>query len=510
MKRRLALSAALALLALAARPALALPKQEGPARTRQSMTSPPLRLTTLPDLRVDEAWIGLFGGSSGSYPAVPADKVVKGVKVYVVCRFTNAGGGALAGYPSRPNTTVDYLVDGQMVKSSDYWGYLPAGDSVTMAWDYTPTAVGPHTYRCVIDAGKKIGEMNENNNVKEMPFTVVATGSYGTGVILKVTGLLIDDAAGSIQATVENTGTPMTADATVRISIDNVPAKDCPWPKALSKTVCTKIAFGPTDQPGQRTCEWGRQSHEVQVSISGGGYSSDTSGRTKKGTLLARQDLAPAGLVRTSPTRGRAVIANRGSCNSTTWSLRVLPQHTLRVQTIGPFASVKRGEAAHVDVDLDPSSQSARLEVLPTNPEYEIRQDNNVYTGPVPAAPISYDLMVQEIKARGELPGLLSPPDSDDAWKIVPVIENIGDVNPDKLSGWFRFETLVDGVSSGERTCDPNGWSPHEKNWTAMLNACWGPLSVLPQGTHAVTVRIHATGDVNAANDSLTRTMTRP
>ncbi len=331
----------------------------------------------------------------------------------------------------------------------------------------------------------------------------------GPGTNLRVVNLFIDQANGYVSATVENLGSPMTRDAKIRLYFNNVQIKECAWPMTLKKTMCSKYAFEPNDPPPK--CNWGKMDVKVHVQIIAGEgeHEADKSGQYKEGMLYARQDLTVDHFTKDPGNRTQVVFRNKGICDSSTWSYKVYKDGMQLIQTKGPLGSLKAGGMTMDTLNPQPpqGTTSLKVEVVPTNPEYELRSDNNTYSADISGLsynPSGFDLTVTDIKLRGETPGGRNlSPDNIDYYTIIPIIKNIGNADMPALS--IKFETFIDGVSSGENLCS---FSLERQQEFIFPDYC-RTGATLPPGTHSVKFQIK-THDFFDGNNSLSKTMLRP
>lgn len=135
-----------------------------PARSYKPV--PPM--AAKPDLVIRKIWFAEWVDNPRIQPLVPitAD-LVKGAKVWIVCDYANQGPGDLKGL-----WLLGYYVDGAQVTNNSL-SDLNAGASYRGFGVYTPTAVGPHSLRCMVDCNKNIAETDEANNDKSLTFKVM-------------------------------------------------------------------------------------------------------------------------------------------------------------------------------------------------------------------------------------------------------------------------------------------------------------------------------------------------
>jgi hypothetical protein len=281
------------------------------------------------------------------------------------------------------------------------------------------------------------------------------------------------------------------------------------WPKTLNKTMCSKYAFEPNDPPPK--CNWGKMDVKVHVQIIAGDgeHEADKSGKYKEGMLYARQDLMVDHFTKDPGNRLQVVFRNKGICDSSTWSYKVYKDGVQLIQTKGPLGSLKAGEISTDTLSPQPPQEttSLKVEVVPTNPEYELRLDNNSYTADISGLsynPSAFDLTVTDIKLRGETPeGRILPPDNASYYTIIPIVKNISYVDMPAIH--LKFETFIDGVSLGERSCYTGLDRQQEFTFGNYCNTG----ATLPPGTHTVKFQIK-THDAFDGNNSLNKTMFRP
>jgi hypothetical protein len=464
--------------------------------------------SSLPDLKVNKVWIGkVLPG--GNYVPLTGDPML-GDQVRLVCEYSNIGvDRKCAGFFDCPGK-IGLYIDGQLVGWNGI-GELPSGGNQTETFLYKINKEGIHKFECVLDYENKITEQTKSNNKMAMTYKVAVTDapSYGPGTNLRVTNLPIDQASGYVVAMVENLGSPMTWDAKIRLYFNNVQMKECVWPKTVNKMICSKYAFEPNDPPPK--CNWGKIDVKVhaQIIAGTGEHEADKSGKYKEGMLYARQDLMVDHFTKDPGNRLQVVFRNKGICDSSTWSYKVYKDGVQLIQTKGPLGSLKAGGISTDTLNPQPpqGTASLKVEVVPTNPEYELRSDNNSYSAGIsglPYNPSAFDLTVTDIKLRGETPeGRILPPDNASYYTIIPIIKNISYVDMPAIN--LKFETFVDGVSSGERDCSTS--LDRQQEFT-FGNYCNTGVT-LPPGTHTVKFQIK-TNDAFGGNNVLTKTMFRP
>lgn len=331
------------------------------------------------------------------------------------------------------------------------------------------------------------------------------------GVNLRVTDLKIDDATGYVYASVENTGTPMTKDAKVRMYMGDSLLREFIWSKELIKRTCSKTVFESTDPAGCSRCE-GRSDRNIRFQIveGDGERHFSTTGLSKEGTLHARQDLAVEYLTVDPGGRISAFIGNRGIADSTTWRCKVYWNGILK-QTSAFNGAI----AAHrfVSFLLDPQPPQLRtlkIEIVPTDPLNELNAANNIQEFISPFNLVSnFDLRVMDIQLYGEVMWRWMaqyPQDcgSDNFYSLIPTIKNISNktVPPGVI---MKYETFVDGVSSGVNSIGM-GLNPGESQ---QLGVSYGAKTILPPGTHTVKFKID-TADGFTGNSVLEKVMYRP
>lgn len=146
-----------------------------PAEAQQTSKSIPPRsykpvppMAAKPDLVIRKIWFAEWVDNPRIQPLVPiTTDLVKGVKVWIVCDYANQGPGNLKGL-----WLLGYDVDGAQVTNNSL-SDLSAGASYRGFGVYTPTAVGPHSLRCMVDCNKNIAETDESNNDKSLTFKVM-------------------------------------------------------------------------------------------------------------------------------------------------------------------------------------------------------------------------------------------------------------------------------------------------------------------------------------------------
>jgi hypothetical protein len=121
-----------------------------------------------PDLVVRKIWFAKWVDNPQVQPLVPiTTDLEKGVKVWIVCEYANQGPGNLKGL-----WLLGYYVDEVLVTNNSL-GDLNAGAGYRGFGIYTPTTVGPHTLRCMVDYYKNVAEADETNNSKSVTFKVM-------------------------------------------------------------------------------------------------------------------------------------------------------------------------------------------------------------------------------------------------------------------------------------------------------------------------------------------------
>jgi hypothetical protein len=525
------------------------PTMQKPPRMKEMQEPLAIKPALLPDLKSNKVWIAKYTPPKTTTQYVPlTGDLTVGEKVYLVCEFSNIGGDL------KGNWRIGHYVDGNLVYYQNL-GDIPAGHSQNPAGWYIPDKEGTHQYECVLDYERTISEQNKENNKMSIQFKVVKqpiipkpisqekppmtpksqaktrdlppgtvtdeeTGYCLIGVPpkLRITNFLINDANGYIAAIVENVGGCLTKDATIRIYIDNVLIKECGLLKSLNKQFCSKYAFDPEDwplPPQLQKCCWGGGNHEVHVDVFPDVFEPGTtpdSSDIKKGVLHARQDLSVEYFTKDPGNRIKVVFMNRGICDSSTWSYKVRSATWPLIQTSGLLGSIKRGENVIDTLNPQPpeGTESLSVVVVPTYPEHELRSDNNHYSASISYLYFGFHLVVKEIKLIGEL--LKYDEQFGDSIKtvpgfytIVPIIKNIG--NEDMPRVLLKFETFIDGVSSGEQSCI-TGLPRQKELWFA--NFCTTDV-ILPSGKHTVKFQLKGVGsNPFGANDYLIRTMIRP
>jgi len=134
----------------------------------QVKTPPLAPMAAKPDLVIRKIWFAKWVDNPQVQPLVPiTTDLVKGVKVWIVCEYANQGPGDLKGL-----WLLGYYVDEAMVTNNSL-GDLNAGASYRGFGVYTPTTVGPHSLRCMVDYYKNVAEADETNNNKSMTFKVM-------------------------------------------------------------------------------------------------------------------------------------------------------------------------------------------------------------------------------------------------------------------------------------------------------------------------------------------------
>jgi hypothetical protein len=129
---------------------------------------PPASLILKPDLFINKVWFAKWVENPNVSPLVPITTPLKnGVKVWMVCDLVNQGNRDITSL-----WLLGFYVDDVMVWNNS-WGNLGAGKPLRGLGPYTPSVVGTHNLRCMVDANKQITESNENNNNKEVLFQVV-------------------------------------------------------------------------------------------------------------------------------------------------------------------------------------------------------------------------------------------------------------------------------------------------------------------------------------------------
>ncbi len=332
------------------------------------------------------------------------------------------------------------------------------------------------------------------------------------GVNLRVTDLKIDDAMGYVYASVENVGTPMTKDAKVILYMGNVPIREYVWSKTLNKRTCSKTMLEQTDPAGCRRCE-GRSDYKIHFQIVEGQGEThfDNSGTSKEGTLHARQDLAVEYLTADPMGRKSVLIGNRGIADSTTWKCKVYWNNILK-QTSALNGAIAAHAFASVPLDPQPPSnvREIKVEIVPTDPLNELDSANNSTKFYMPFNPVSnFDLRVMDIQLYGEAMWQVfaqRPQDcgNEEFYKLIPTIKNISS-NKNMPALQLKYETLIDGVSTGEKTYSI-GLDAQE---SLKMGISYAWTSTLPPGTHTVTFRINTNDSFNG-NNSLTKVMYRP
>jgi hypothetical protein len=332
------------------------------------------------------------------------------------------------------------------------------------------------------------------------------------GVNLRVTDLKIDDATGYVYASVENIGTPMTKDAKVILYMSNVPLREFAWSKTLSKRTCSKTIFEPTDSPACRRCE-GRSDYKIhfQVIEGEGEHHSSNTGTYKEGTLHARQDLAVEYLTVDPGGRKSVLIGNRGIADSTTWKCKVYWNNILK-QTSSVNASVAAHTFSSVLLDPQPPAnvREIKVEIVPTNPENEADTADNILKFYAPFNLVSaFDLRVMDIQLYGEAMWqqfVQRPQDcgNEGFYSLVPTIKNISN-NKNMPALQLKYETLIDGVSTGERTVSMG----LDAQQSLKLGVSYAWTSILPPGTHTVKFKINTT-DGFSGNNAFEKVMYRP
>jgi hypothetical protein len=148
------------------------------AQSNQTIKKPPVDSANVPpnrglallkpDLTIHKIWFAKFVENADITPPVPITGDLKvGVKVLMICDLANDGLG-----DSKGLWLLGFYIDNVMMWNNT-WSDLAKGDPKRGVGPYTPTVVGNHAYRCVLDVDNKIAESNENNNQKEILFKVV-------------------------------------------------------------------------------------------------------------------------------------------------------------------------------------------------------------------------------------------------------------------------------------------------------------------------------------------------
>ena len=128
----------------------------------------PIRILQKPDLVIYKIWFAKFVENPEIIPPVPITGDLKvGVKVLMICDSATDGQA-----DSKGLWLLGFYIDNVMMWNNT-WSDLAKGDPKRGFGPYTPTVVGNHAYRCVLDVNNKIAESNENNNQKEILFKVV-------------------------------------------------------------------------------------------------------------------------------------------------------------------------------------------------------------------------------------------------------------------------------------------------------------------------------------------------
>jgi hypothetical protein len=164
MKKRICI--VLFLAAWMAFPAFGLAGDPDQAKPQAQVQVSQARLLLRPDLAMGRIWIVKAGLTTVAVPPQPVTVLKKGQKYLFYCQYSNPG-RLLHGF-----WKLGYYVDGEMFWNQ-YWGDVPAGATQTKYVEYTPTAIGSHTYSCRLDYDKEVVETDETNNKSSIGFTVI-------------------------------------------------------------------------------------------------------------------------------------------------------------------------------------------------------------------------------------------------------------------------------------------------------------------------------------------------